>query len=73
MNTFEVTIKAHLTRPGNESLDTSEYNKYEIVREMLSACEANTELVEVTAIKLEPSRNPVRQAPQPVNTGRSGV
>ena len=73
MITHQVTITAHLTRPGNENLDTSEYNKYEIVREVLSVCETSAELVEVTTIKLEPSRNPARLAPQPVNTGRSGV
>ncbi len=73
MITYQVTITAHLTRPGNESLDTSQYNQYELVREMLGVCETNAELVEVTAIKLEPSRNPVRQAPPPVSQGRSSV
>jgi len=35
MRTFEVTIKAHLTRPDNERIDPSQQNVWDVAREVL--------------------------------------
>ena len=73
MITYEVIIKAHLTRPDNERIDPSQQNVWDVAREVLEVSETRADLVEVTATPLEPSRQVTRPAPQPVGTSRATV
>ena len=73
MITYEVTLKTHLTRPGNERIDPSQQNVWDVAREVLEVSETRADLVEVTATPLEPSRQVTRPAPQQAGTNRASV
>jgi len=59
MITYEVTIRAHVTRTEHETHavpGTAHNQSYDVLAELLDMAQRNAALVEISALKMEPTR-----------------